>query len=92
MCEIKQFPGRCRNEEHPKTLEENGSKVYEIKLTCAELEFIKDVLMGINEWECRIDGHFNSRHMFERGLERIHPEELADKIFEQFYDENGEYK
>ncbi len=51
-----------------KKLEENGSKVYEIKLTCAELEFIKDVLMGINEWECWIDGHFNSRHMFERGL------------------------
>ena len=81
------------NEElYQKELEKNGSKVYKIELTCAELEFIKDVLMGINEWEQHIDGIFDSSHQFERGLERIFPDDLANKIFQQYHDEDGNYR
>ena len=79
-----------------KDLEENGSKVYQIELTCAELEFVKDMLMGIDEWMRHITGDFRSYPQpcieFKRGLERIRPEKLADKIFKQFYDEYGEYR
>ncbi len=81
---------RC--ESFYKTLEENGSKTYKIELTCAELEFIKDILMGINDLQQRLNGEFNSRYMFERGLERIDPDDLAEKIFKQFYDEDGKYR
>ena len=77
---------------YQKELEKNGSKVYQIELTGAELEFIKDVLMGVNEWENAIDGFFGSSQEFERGFERICPDDLADKIFKQYRDEDGKLR
>ena len=79
-------------------LQEKGGKTYKIELTCAELEFIKDVLPGLDEFMEYVTGHFKltcqskSNFEFERGLERIHPDDLADKIFKQFYDEDGNYR
>lgn len=80
------------SEEYIKKLEENGSKVYQIKLTCAELEFIKDFLSGINDFMQYLHSHFHSTFEFERGLEKIRPDDLAEKIFQQFYDEDGNYR
>lgn len=77
------------SEEWIKELEEKGGKKYKIELTCAELEFIKDILNGINEWMQYLHAHFHSTFEFERGLERIRPDDLADKIFKQYYDEDG---
>lgn len=77
---------------YQRELEKNGSKTYKIELTCAELEFIKDVLMGVNEWENAIDGFFGSSQEFERGFERICPYDLSNKIFQQYRDENGELR
>ena len=73
-------------------IKENGNKTYQIELTCAELEFIKDVLMGINEWTQWATGIFNAQHQFDRGLENIFPDDLAEKIFKQFCDEDGNYR
>ena len=74
-------------------LKEKGSKTYQIELTCAELEFIKDVLIGINDFENRLNGYQDDpRNMFVRGFEQIYPDELADKIFEQCVDDDGEYR
>jgi hypothetical protein len=73
-------------------LEKNGKKKYKIELTCAELEFIKDVLMGVNKWEQHTTGIFNASHEFERGLEQICADDLADKIFQQYRDEDGKLR
>ncbi len=69
-----------------------GNKTYQIELTCAELESIKDVLMGINAWTEHVSGIFNAQHQFDRGLENIFPDDLAKKIFKQFCDEDGNYR
>ncbi len=81
-----------RYESFYKELEEKGSKTYRIELTCAELEFIKDLLMAINPFMENLNGYVKSRFLFKRGLEQIDPDELADKIFKQYYDENGELR
>lgn len=95
MCEIKDFTEQeilYSEELLIKKLKENGNKTYQIELNCAELEFIKDVLMGINTWTEHVSGIFNSQHQFDRGLENIFPDDLAEKIFKQFCDEDGNYR
>ena len=48
--------------------------------------------MGLDKFMPSVTGHFHSAVEFERGLERIHPQQLAEKIFQQFYDEDGKLR
>lgn len=78
-----------------KDLEEKGGKTYRIELTCAELEFIRDVLIGLYQFEQFVNGNLrlcpNSKIEYERGLEQIRPDDLANKIFRQYHDGDGDF-
>ena len=83
--------GLKMSEEYDKQLQEKGGKMYKIELTCAELEFIKDFLSGINDFMQYLHAHFHSTFEFERGLEKIRPDDLADKIFTQYHNGDGDF-
>ena len=74
----------------------NRSKTYQIELTCAELEFIKNMLRGLTPFMESLNGFRESRYLnglyFEILLERIYPDTLAEKIFKQYVDEDGKLR
>ena len=83
MCEIKQFPER--EETWIEKLEKNRNKVYKISLTCEELEIIRHVLGACNEF-------FDFLGNTETVKTSVDFDHLANRVFQQFYDEDGEYR
>ena len=75
-------------EEVKKTTE----KEYQITLKTSELEFIRRALTGINEFMECLNGWPNSPHEFETDGKQIRPGELEEKIFKQYYDEDGKLR
>ena len=88
MCEIKQFPEAEKmspQELAAKELEKNGSKVYQISLTCEELEIIRHVLGACREF-------FDFLNSTETVKTKVDFGYLENKVFQQFYDEDGKLR
>ena len=73
-------------------------KEYQITLKTTELEFIRNVLDGLAEFMEFLTGNFDASHTFEREYNggkkgtSIDPVKLGNKIFEQYYNDDGELR
>ena len=62
------------------------TQTYSVELNVDELEFIRYCLQGLNEFHKFLYQDWKSDYRFYN----INLEELADKIFKQYHDGNGE--
>ena len=65
-------------------------KEYQIKLKAFELNFIRDVLCGLDEMMSYAEMHYKENCTFVRENHDIQPYYLADKIYGQYHDDDGE--
>ena len=62
------------------------TQTYSVQLNVDELEFIRYCLQGLNEFQKFLYQDWKAKYSFYD----IDLEELADKIFRQYHDGNGE--
>jgi len=66
-----------------------SEKEYQITLTLNELEFIRRLLTGFDEFIEYINFFGDVAKIWVSGID---PGDLANKLFKQYYDENGELR